>query len=567
MERFPPHRRRRKAREAVPYVFKPHERPFMPGSPATPEHPRGRRIAYFLIGVLFGLAAGFANGILVANIQQIQGALGLTQVEAAWLTATYSMTNVCTSMLLIKFRQQFGITLFARIFLPAFALVCFAQLFVGSFVLELALRGVAGIVGSGLTSFALYYVMQGMPAKARLGGLVLGIGLSQLALPLARAISPLLLADGNIQNLFAFELGLALLAVAGAALLPLPPSETVHAFEPLDLLTFALLAPGIALLSAVLALGRTVWWSTPWLGYALAAAAVLIAAALLVEHNRANPLLNIRWLGSGEIVKFALLAATMRLLLAEQNFGSVGLLSVLGMGPDQLARLYGVVTVATLAGMIASLVRLDPKDLLRPIVFATGLIAIGAWMDSGASNLTRPANLYASQALIAFAAIYFVGPLMMSGMLRALSKGPSHLVSFTAIFSISQTLGGLAGSALLGSLQVARERLHSNELVQGILMTDPLAAGRAAALSGAYARVLTDPMLREAEGLLLLGQQVTREANVMAYNDVFRVIAALAGIAFVLLFARWLWYRIRGINPLAGELAAMQKMRAAQGNG
>src|SRR3546814_18574402 len=84
----------------------------MPGSPATPDHPFGRRIGYFVIGVLLGLAGGFSNGLLIANLPQIQGALGLTSVEGGWLTAAYSMTNVCMSLLLIKFRQQFGIQRF-----------------------------------------------------------------------------------------------------------------------------------------------------------------------------------------------------------------------------------------------------------------------------------------------------------------------------------------------------------------------------------------------------------------------------------------------------------------------
>src|SRR3546814_10575423 len=63
------------------YEFKPHERPLMPGSPATPDHPFGRRIGYFVIGVLLGLAGGFSNGLLIANLPQIQGALGLTSVD------------------------------------------------------------------------------------------------------------------------------------------------------------------------------------------------------------------------------------------------------------------------------------------------------------------------------------------------------------------------------------------------------------------------------------------------------------------------------------------------------
>ena len=539
----------------------------MPGSPATPDHPLPRRIGYFLTGILLGLAGGFANGLLVANTQQIQGAFGLSSVETGWLVAAYSMTNVCTSMLLVKFRQRFGVTLFARIFLPAFGLVCLLQMFFESYHLELLLRGIGGIVGSGLTSFALFYFMQSLPPAKRLAGMVLGIGMGQLALPLARVLSPLLLAQGDIHFLFAFELGLALLCLAAAGLLPLPPSETVDTFEGLDLLTFAFLAPGVGLLCGVLSLGRIVWWTTPWIGYAVAASILLIGIATLIEHNRANPLLNLRWMASPRIVMFALLAASMRVLLTEQGYGSVGLLTALGLGPDQLVTFNAVITLASLAGLVIGTLTLNPTRVLETLMIAVALIGLAGWMDADASNLTRPPQLYLTQAMIGFAAILFVGPLMMIGMFRALSRGPSHMVSYTAVFGISQTMGGLGGTALLGSFQIARERLHSNELVQQIQLTDPLDATRITQLGGAYGRVLGDPALRQAEGGALLAQQVTREANVMAFNDVFLLIAVLAAIAFVLLAARWLYFRRRGTNTLAEDVAALQKMRQAAQNG
>jgi hypothetical protein len=149
---------------------------------------------------------------------------------------------------------------------------------------------------------------------------------------------------------------------------------------------------------------------------------------------------------------------------------------------------------------------------------------------------------------------------MMTGMLRALSKGPSHIVSYSMVFSMSQTVGGLAGASLLGTLQVVRERLHSNVLASSISLADPQVAARVQQLGGAYARVLGDPMLRQAEGAALLAQQVSREANILAYNDVFIVIAALAALAFVWMGARWLVFRIRGEAPLAAELAALQAL-------
>jgi MFS family permease len=559
-----PMRLRRAPAPAEPYEFKPHERPLLPGSPATPEHPGLRRIGYALIGALIAVTAGLSNGLLLANLPQIQGALGVTSVEGGWLTAAYSMTNVCTGFLLIKARQQFGLQTIARIFLFGFVALSGAQLLSHSYGAELAVRAAAGVIAGGFTPLAFFYIMQAMPAAARMGGMIIGIGLSQVALPLARVISPLVLANGDIQDLYRFEFGLALACFGAIALLRLPPSERTPVFERLDFLTFALLAPGMALLTAVLVQGRIVWWTTSWLGYATAASILLIGAALAIEHNRANPLLNTRWMGSFGILRFAAIAAVMRILLAEQTFGSVGLLGAVGMGQDQLVTLNAVVTGATLAGLALSVVRLNPSDLLRPVLFSLALICVAALLDASASNLTRPANLYLTQAMIGFAAIYFLGPTMMLGVLRAIAKGPSHMVSFSAVFGIAQTLGGLGGAALLGTFQVTREKFHSHELVQSLTLADPIVSGRVQQLSGAYGRTLGDPVLRQAEGAVLLSQQVTREANILAFNDVFLLIAALSGLALAGFGAWWAYLRLRGINPLAEELAALQRMRAAR---
>jgi len=520
-----------------------------------------RRIGYFAIGMLLGLTGGLSNGLLLANLPQIQGSLGLTPVEGGWLSAAYSMTSVCMSLLLIKFRQQFGLQRFIRIFLIGFLAVNILQVFVHSYGVELLTRAAAGIVGSALTTLCFFYIMQAMPAPARLSGMIIGFGVAQLGLPLARIISPLLLADGDIGNLFVFELGMTLVCLGAVALLRLPPADRIRAFEKLDFLTFALFAPGMAMLCAVLVQGRIVWWTTPWLGYATAASIVLIGTAMLIEHNRANPLLNTRWMRTRNVLRLIAVIVAIRVLLSEQSFGSTGLLTTLGMGNDQLVTLNIVILLGSIAGIVAGLLTLKPKDLLWQVVVSAAIIAAVAFMDADATNLTRPANLYVTQGMLAFAALFWLGPVTMVGILRAISRGPSHLVSFSAVFGISQTLGSLAGSAGLGTLQVVRERLHSQELVHTLSATDPLVLQRIGQLGGAYARVQGDPALRQAEGAVLFGQQVSREANILAYNDVFFLIGVLAVLVVLWLGGRWIWLKVHGINPLAEELAAMQRMR------
>ncbi|MES2422394.1 MAG: MFS transporter [Pseudomonadota bacterium] len=515
------------------WQFAEHERPVLPGSPGSPAHPRHRQIAYALIGILLGLTVGFGNALISANTYTLQGALGLDPAEIAWLPTVYVMTNVSINLLMIKFRAQFGLRPFAMIFLILYVLITLAHLFVHGFATAIAVRAISGMAGAALSSLCLYYVMQSLPAKWRLKAVVLGIGIPQCATPLARLFSPDLLAMSQWRTLYLFELGLALLSLAAVAALRLPPTTRSKAFEPLDFLTFVLFAGSTALFAAVLGLGRIVWWTNaPWIGWALIVAIPMFAAAIVVEHHRANPLLNTRWLGSADIVRFTIVIVMARIVLSEQTYASVGLLTVLGQNNDQLVPFFLIIFVASVAGVIASAVTLDVERLGHPIMLAIGLVAVAAWFDSYATSLTRAPQMYVTQAIIGFSATFFLGPALLFGMTRALKEGAGHIISFIALFGIINSLGGLGGTALLGSYQVIREKANSAALVQQISPTDPIVTQRIAAGGAAVSRVIVDPSLRNAEGAAILSQTTTREANVLAYADVFRLIAVLAGATF-----------------------------------
>jgi hypothetical protein len=138
--------------------------------------------------------------------------------------------------------------------------------------------------------------------------------------------------------------------------------------------------------------------------------------------------------------------------------------------------------------------------------------------------------MYLTQAVIAFSGTFFLGPALLFGMTRALPQGAGHVITFMALFGMVNGIGGLAGTAALGTFQIEREKAHSAAIVQTIEATDPMVIQRMAAGGGAVGRVLADPSLRSAEGAALLSQNATREANVLAYNDVFRLISLLAAL-------------------------------------
>ncbi|WP_375286527.1 MFS transporter [Sphingomonas sp.] len=528
------------------WAFAPHEVPVMPGSPGSPEHPPRRRIAYALIGILVGLTGGFGNALIAANTTTLAGALGLDPAEIAWLPTVYVMTNVSANLLLIKFRQQFGLRPFALIFLGLYVALTFAHLFVLDFASAVLVRAASGLAGAPLSSLALYYLMQAVPAQHRLRAVILGIGVPQCATPLARLFSPELLAMSQWRTLYLFELGLAALSLAAVLALRLPPTVRQKAFEPLDFVTFTLFGGGLALIAAVLGLGRIVWWTeAAWIGWALAAAIPMLAAALAIEHGRAKPLLNTRWLASADVLRFAIVTLMARIVLSEQSFGAVGLLTVLGQNNDQLIPFFLLIFVATVVGFLLSAATLDIEKLAHPVMLAIGIVAVAAWFDAQSTSLTRAPQLYVTQTLIAFSGAFFLGPSLLFGMTRALKEGTGHVISFIALFGILNSIGGLAGSALVGSYQVVREKANSAALVQAIDTTSPLTQARLQAGAAGVGGVVSDPALRSAQGGALLSRTATREANVLAYNDMFRMIALLATLTFLYLAALLIRREIR----------------------
>ncbi|KAA5845679.1 MFS transporter [Pseudomonas chlororaphis] len=541
----------------APRNWQPHEKPSLPGSPSTPLHPTHKRLAYALVGLLVAITGGLGNSLVVANLPYLQGALGATTAEMAWLPAAYVMTNVSMNLLLVKFRQQFGLRAFTEVFLVLYALVTFGHLFVNDLSSAIAVRAAHGMVGAALSSLGLYYMVQAFPAKWRMKALVLGLGASQLALPLARLFSEDLLQIAEWRGLYLFELGLALASLGCVFLLKLPPGDRFRTFEKLDFLTFAILASGVALLCAVLSLGRIDWWlEAPWIGYASAGSIVLILAGLAIEHNRSNPMLMTRWLGSGAAIRLALAVILIRMVLSEQSTGAVGFLQALNMSSQQMRLLYGVMLLGSIAGLATSALTINPAHLFMPLVISLALMAVGSVMDSFSSNLTRPANMYVSQFLLAFGGTFFLGPTMVLGTRNVLTN-PRNLVSFSVLFGICQNLGGLIGSALLGTFQIVREKYHSSHIVEQLVMMDPRVLGRVQSGGAAVGRVIADPQARELQGIRSLASAATREANVLAYNDVFMLIAVIAVLTMIWIFIRslWLMSTTKAVTPAASTPA------------
>lgn len=541
----------------APREWAPHEKPMLLGSPSTPFHTTPKRIAYGIVGLLVCLTGALGNAMVTANLQNLQGSFAAWSTEIAWLPTVYVMTNVSINLLLVKFRQQFGLRAFTEGFLVIYVLVTFFHLFVNDLSSALMVRAAHGMVAAALSSLGIYYQIQAWPAKHRLKALTIGITGSSLAIPIARLFSTELLQIDEWRGLYLFELGLALISLACVIALKLPPGDRKKVFEKKDFITFMLFAPGMALLCAVLSLGRLDWWfEAPWIGWALAGSLVLIVSAIVFEHNRSNPLLNTRWLSSGSIVRLGLIMLLIRIVLAEQNTGVIGWLQYVGLQNEQMNTLAWAILAGIVCGIVASCLTIKPQRLAWPIVTALAMMIVASLLDSQSNSLTRPDQLLLSQFLLGFSSAFFLAPAMLAGIGGVVAE-PRNLVSFSVLFGISQNLGGLLGSAILGTFQTWREKYHSSLLAEQLTTLNPLVNDRLQLYSQMYRNLIGDSTLLNVQAVNQLQTASATQANILAYNDTYLLTATIA--AGTLLWIVWRLLRLRITARLALKRAMQQK--------
>ena len=243
------------------------------------------------------------------------------------------------------------------------------------------------------------------------------------------------------------------------------------------------------------------------------------------------------------IVRLGIVMIMMRIVLAEQNTGAVGFLQQLGLLNDQMRGLALAIIAGVICGMIASALTIkQPSELANRGLAGRNdcRLADGCAIQP----LTRASNLCFSQFLLGFSSA-FPGPAMLLGIGGVVTQ-PKNLVSFVVLFGMSQNLGGLIGSAILGTFQTWREKYHSSLLGDQLSLLDPNVVDRLSQYSALFRSQLADSGLLSAQSSSQLQTVATLQANVLAYNDTYLLTAALAMIT--LMWVLWRLTRLRYLN-------------------
>lgn len=521
-------------------------------------YPRLRISVYVMASLIIGMTQGLGINLVGSNLPGIQGSLRISNVESYWLIAAYTATSVTGTILLYKIRTQFGFRRFGEYGLLFFAVASMAQMFTHDFQTAVAVRAVMGFAMASLGPLALFYMFEIFPpAKKLTAGLCFGLAGSQISLPISRIISPHLLDLGHWHQLTMLESGLSLICLAIIWILPLTHPPRVKVFERTDWISYPLIATAVACMSIVLTMGRYYWWQEKdWIGEVLVVGIIALTLSFMVELRRKNPIIDLRWLMTPEMLLFTGSMLFVRMLLSEQTTGMVGFLNLVGLLNEQLITLFCIILAATFAGLVFVSIIHKANRIVYIHLFSIALIAVAAWMDAHSTVDTRPEQFYLTQGMVAFGGAIFLPTSLWLGFIRALQYGQSQIISFVLVFLSTQNVGAQVGGAFLGTIQILREKFHSSVLVEGISLQNPLVVERLAQYSHLLKPVLNDGTQLNAEAVAQLSLKVTQQAGLLAYNDVFMVVFYMSLGCFAVLCAHIIVGRIQTKKREAAEAVA-----------
>ncbi len=518
--------------------FKPNEMPSIWGSPAKPDLPNQIRLLYGIAFIVVLIAASLQNNLIIAYIDYLQGDFGFTPTQGAYVTAAYYMGNVWTTIMLFRFRQQFGLKIF---FTCIFLVLLFSQILefmFSNFWIVVFARFIGGVVGGGISVLTIFYTIQMLPMSKKYLLFPTSIGLSQIGSVLSHFIVAYFSVSDYPHLMNCFEIGFCLIAFCTFLLIELPPSYTAKAFFPEDF-TVILFALGTALCCLIFSVGNIIWWHYEAIAYGLCLALVSFGLFFIAEFFKKRPFIHLKFLMNFQLIELSLAAAFVRMCLAEQSTGATMLFrNVLSFSDYQLMGYYGILTLGALFGGILCLLIYNYERSHGMILFAAALIPLGSFLSTNLSVDMLPSDIYLGQSLIAFASVFFMGPLIVNGIVLGFARGTNYVITFAVVFTFSQGVFGLFGSALIGYFI----RFQTTQNAQNIINHN-----------------VSNPLFGTH-----FNDEVIKQAGVLAYEDLFFTIGVIGSVIFIILAVRYIYFKLT-TNSLRRELDIL-KTRSINNN-
>jgi len=300
-----------------------------------------------------------------------------------------------------------------------------------------------------------------------------------------------------------------------------------------DWLGIITIALGLGSLETLLEDGeKDDWFGSHYIDWLTVVAAISLAAFIVIQLVRKNPLLHLRLLmrrnfGLGTIANFFF------------GFSMYGWLYVV---PLYLARIQGY-NAEQIGGVLIwiglpqlLILPLMPKIMKR--VDPRKLVVVGFILFIGGSLLA--VNFSGN-----FSGPQFIGSSLVRAVAQSLVMTPLSAIavagiereyagSASALFNMLRNLGGAIGIALLQTFLTKREQFHSVILNSQVSLLDNATRARLAQFTQYFmARGASDPAFAQHEAAVAVGRIIRQQASMLGFSDTIIFQSALLGLALV----------------------------------
>jgi len=485
----------------------------------------------FLIGVaIAALIEVIDTSITNVALPHIQGNLGATTSEAAWVVTSYSIANVITMPLAVMFGDMFGkkrYFIFSMIGFTVASVLCG----ISNDLLTLVLARVTqGLFGGGLLAKAQAFLFEAFPPEKQ--GLVQAIfGICVIVGPVVGPTLGGWLTDNyNWRWIFFINIPIGIVATALCQAF-IPPDKAREANTPavrIDWLGIMSLSVMLGSLQYVLEKGQDEdWFSSQLIVWCTVATIVGAIIFFAHEFRTKYPAVNLRILRFRSVAIGLLFQAVVGFVLfginyvipnfAQTMLGYTALQAGLLQVPASIVTGFMFPVVGAMIGKI---------DARLMVFVGIACLSLSNWFLVPLTLSWGWEHFLTSSLIRGFGLVLVFLPLTIAAVGDC---PPEDIQTAASLLSLVRTLGGGVGIAMLATILTRREDFHRAVLVEKITPYGSEAMSRLSALTEMFTRqgwALSDAKTR---ALTVMSGQVDIQAAALSFGDIAWLLAIFTG--------------------------------------
>ena len=465
--------------------------------------------------------------VVNVSLPHMQGSFSASVDEITWVVTSYLVANGIMIPFTGWISARFGRKRYFMLSVSTFVLtsaMCGAARTLDQMVLFRLLQGFAGAAMAPLSQAIM---METFPPQEQ----QLAMATWSLGMMVAPVLGPTV-GGWITDNLtwrwnFYINVPIGLVAIVMAyVFLHDPPYLKVRRGGKVDYLGIVSLTVGLSLMQLVADRGqRADWFSTPWVTWATTICAISLLLFTWRELTFDDPVVDLR------IFKYTMFTVTVALtvMLSFVQYGAALLnpiflqeymgFSAWRAGLALAPRAFGTAFSLILVGQLARF-GVNTRPFIAPAFILT---AFAMWLMShwntqiGTWQVTGPVILHGIGTGLVFGQISAI----------ALASIPRERLGYaSSLFNMMRNSGAAIGISALTSLFVSHQQIHQSHLAEHFSIFDAWRMSeQAPRMPGAPRFAITRLQTGHTEGLAMVYSTVQSQAAVLAFNDLYRLLA------------------------------------------